>query len=244
MNTSFFKNENINNIIKDYLDKRLRDFAGINYAYAIVSKKEPANTTIITNKSDWAEIYIENKYQLTDPVIITAASRILPFTWDENIVLTSGLKLPKVFNMAKDYNIVSGYTFVVHDVNNNFGLLSLMIYDFSDPDLDKKIVNQQERLQMLLMQVHDKLLSLYKEMRSIGEKPELHPMVFSKRESEVLYFASVGKTYKQIAVLLGIQLTTVKFHSRNALKKLGVSNIRQGIKIAHELKLITLSSCE
>lgn len=238
MNTSFFKNEKINNIIKEYLDKKLREFTGINYAYAIVNKKDPSNTTIITNKNDWAEIYIENKYQLTDPVIITAANRILPFTWDENIVITSGLKLPKVFNMAKDYNIVSGYTFVVHDINNNFGLLSLMTHEYSDSDLEDKIESQQDRLQMLLLQAHDKLLSLYSEMRCIGEKPELHSMIFSKRESEVLYFASLGNTYKQIAIILGIQLTTVKFHSRNALKKLGVRNIRQGIKIALELQLI------
>ncbi|WP_045047131.1 helix-turn-helix transcriptional regulator [Rouxiella chamberiensis] len=238
MTSSFFKNESINAVIKDFLDKKLREFSGINYAYAIINKKDPSETTIITNKSDWAEIYIENKCQLTDPVVITGANRILPFTWDENIVITSGLKLPKVFNMARDYNIVSGYTFVVHDATHNFGLLSIMTHEFCDYDLEARIERQQDKLQMLLLLVHDKLLSLYSEMRRIGEKPELPPRIFSKRESEVLYFASLGKTYKEIAVLLGIKLTTVKFHSRNALTKLGVSNIRQGIKIAHELQLI------
>jgi LuxR family quorum-sensing system transcriptional regulator ExpR len=62
--------------------------------------------------------------------------------------------------------------------------------------------------------------------------------VFSKRENEVLYFASLGKTYQEIGILLNIKLSTVKFHSGNALRKLGVTNIRQGIRIASELQLI------
>ncbi|KAB7894764.1 LuxR family transcriptional regulator [Rouxiella sp. S1S-2] len=236
MNDLFYKNENINLIIKNFIDKKLRGFEEIKYAYAVMNKKNPTDITIITNKDDWFEHYTKNKYQLSDPVLITATNRIIPFSWDENIMINSGLRLPKIFNMAKDYNIISGYSFIVHDHKNNVGVLSLMTDEYCKNDVEVKIESHKDQLQMLLLTVHDKLISLYSEMSLSDDKNK--KAVFSKRENEVLYFASLGKTYNEIATILDIKLSTVKFHTGNALKKLGVSNIRQGIRIATELQLI------
>jgi len=97
MNDLFYKNENINLIIKNFIDKKLRGFEEIKYAYAVMNKKNPTDITIITNKDDWFEHYTKNKYQLSDPVLITATNRIIPFSWDENIMINSGLRLPKIF---------------------------------------------------------------------------------------------------------------------------------------------------
>jgi len=234
----FYKNESINLIIKEFLDKKLRTFERVRYAYVIMNKKDPTNISVITNKQDWVDFYIENKFQLTDPVLITAANRIIPFSWEENIMINSGLRLPKVFNMAKEYNITSGYTFVVHDIKNNIGVLSLMTDENCEHDLELRIEESKNKLQMLLLIVHDKLTSLYREMSDLSDEEEKTSEVFSKRENEVLYFASLGKTYQEIGILLNIKLSTVKFHSGNALRKLGVTNIRQGIRIASELQLI------
>ena len=153
-------------------------------------------------------------------------------------MINSGLRLPKVFNMAKEYNITSGYTFVVHDIKNNIGVLSLMTDENCAHDLELRIEESKNKLQMLLLIVHDKLTSLYREMSDLSDEEEKTSEVFSKRENEVLYFASLGKTYQEIGILLNIKLSTVKFHSGNALRKLGVTNIRQGIRIASELQLI------
>ncbi|KQN48159.1 LuxR family transcriptional regulator [Serratia sp. Leaf50] len=234
----FYKNESINLIIKEFLDKKLRTFERVRYAYVIMNKKDPTKISVITNKQDWVDFYIENKFQLTDPVLITAANRIIPFSWEENIMINSGLRLPKVFNMAKEYNITSGYTFVVHDIKNNIGVLSLMTDENCEHDLELRIEESKNKLQMLLLIVHDKLTSLYREMSDLSDEEEKTSEVFSKRENEVLYFASLGKTYQEIGILLNIKLSTVKFHSGNALRKLGVTNIRQGIRIASELQLI------
>jgi len=59
------------------------------------------------------------------------------------------------------------------------------------------------------------------------------------REHQVLYWASMGKTYGETATILGISVSTVKFHMRNIVSRLGVSNARQAIRLSTELELLT-----
>jgi len=62
----------------------------------------------------------------------------------------------------------------------------------------------------------------------------------SNREKEVLYYSSVGKTYKEVAMMLGIKVPTVKFHMGNIVKKLNVLNSRQAIAQGIKLKIIDI----
>lgn len=119
MSNSFFNDELINTTIKNHLEGKLSEYSNVKYAYAIMNKRNPANFAIISNGTEWFEFYTENNYQFIDPVLITASRRIIPFSWDENIMIDPGLKLPRIFDMAKNYNVVNGYTFVLHDHNHN-----------------------------------------------------------------------------------------------------------------------------
>ncbi|HDL8001096.1 TPA: helix-turn-helix transcriptional regulator, partial [Yersinia enterocolitica] len=51
-------------------------------------------------------------------------------------------------------------------------------------------------------------------------------------------WASVGKTYAEISIILGIKRSTVKFHIGNVVRKLGVLNAKHAIRLGIELKLI------
>uniref|UniRef100_UPI00384ACE79 helix-turn-helix transcriptional regulator n=1 Tax=Brenneria izbisi TaxID=2939450 RepID=UPI00384ACE79 len=62
--------------------------------------------------------------------------------------------------------------------------------------------------------------------------------MFSHRENEILYWASMGKTYPEIAMILDIKISTVKFHIGNVVKKLGVLNAKHAIRLGVELQLI------
>ena len=62
--------------------------------------------------------------------------------------------------------------------------------------------------------------------------------IFSPRENEILYWASVGKTYSEVSIILGIKRSTVKFHIGNVVRKLGVLNAKHAIRLGIELKLI------
>lgn len=48
------------------------------------------------------------------------------------------------------------------------------------------------------------------------------PVIFTKREYEILYFSRQLKTNQEIANLLGIGETTVKSHRKNIMNKLEI----------------------
>ncbi|PAV07708.1 hypothetical protein CBG25_04745 [Arsenophonus sp. ENCA] len=58
----------------------------------------------------------------------------------------------------------------------------------------------------------------------------------TKRENEVLHWVSAGKTYWEISVILGIKVTTVKFHIGNVVRKLDVCSAKQAIRASVELE--------
>lgn len=239
MSKSFFSNQVINSSIKDYLERKLLQFNNVKYAYAIMSKRNPADFSIISNRPEWFQVYVENNFQFIDPVLITALYRVSPFSWDENIMLNKGVKVPKLFDMARNHNIINGYTFVLHDHNNNLVVLSIMLDEHCDDNIEELIQVNKGKLQMLLINAHEKLTALYQEQATKTDFDEMNTReIFSKRENEIIYWASVGKSYQEIALILGIKLTTVKYHIGNAVKKLGVTNMKHAIRLSMELQLI------
>jgi len=235
------QNRTIAETLKDYIEKKLRFLGRPNYAYTVVSKKKPSDVIIISSYPDeWASLYCANNFQLTDPVILTAFKRTSPFSWDENITLMSDLKFTKIFSLSRRYNILNGYTFVLHDHRGNLALLSIIIADHKQEELEERLSSERGALQMLLIDINEQMYRLVGETSGRGRQmtEEKEKAIFTTRENEVLYWASMGKTYAEIAIIAGVSVSTIKFHMRNAVAKLSVSNARQAIRLGVELELI------
>jgi len=236
--SSFFDNELINEEIKRDLENSLISYNNIKYVYAIMNKRNPANFSVISNRMDWFELYTKSNFQFIDPVLITASSRITPFPWDENLIVESGVKFSKLFDAAKDYNIVNGYTFVLHDHHHNLVVLSFFL-DALLSENRVRLERDKNKIQMLLITTHEKLITGYQNISSARYFEKINNKeIFSARENEVLYLASMGKSYPEIALILGVKLTTIKYHVGNAVKKLGVTNAKHAIRLGVELQLI------
>ncbi|MBI5354244.1 MAG: response regulator transcription factor [Chloroflexi bacterium] len=62
-------------------------------------------------------------------------------------------------------------------------------------------------------------------LKNSGNSTELKPeSLISNRELEVLRFVAIGKTNREIAEQLSISENTIKFHIKNIMQKLSVSN--------------------
>ncbi|HGJ5854337.1 LuxR C-terminal-related transcriptional regulator [Arsenophonus nasoniae] len=232
MANPFFKNKLINNQIKDHLEENLHENKENKFGYFIINKRKLDDICIINNHTDWFDLYLSVNHQMIDPVVIKSLSRIEDFEWDEEILISSKIYLPKVMNQAKKYDIYRGHTFILHDYNHCLVLLS--IFDNQSYKETNFIINR-EKLSLLLIKTHQKMLYLYEKFNgnfkiSIG---------ITKRETEILYWSSFGKTYSEVSVILGIKPYTVKFHMRNIVKKLNAINAKHAIKLATELKLLT-----
>lgn len=240
MSLFFTENQAIIDTAQHYFDRKLKQLGDLKYAYMVLNKKNPADMVIISNyPSEWGDIYKENNFQQIDPVVIASFTRIAPFSWDENITINSELNFSKIFNLSKNYKIVNGHTFILHDYYNNLALLSILMNENGVNETEAIVKDNEDKLQMLLIKVHDKIVTLYKELDSnTAAKKQLSKDIFSPRENEILYWASVGKTYQEIALILGIKVSTVKFHIGNVVKKLGVMNAKHAIRMGVELQLI------
>lgn len=236
----FSGNKTVTDTFQAYIARKLLPYGSPDYAYTVVSKKNPSEFLIISSYPEkWIRLYRANNFQLIDPVILSASKRTSPFAWDENITLMSDLRFTKIFTLSRQYNIVNGFTFVLHDQMNNLALLSLIISGTDQATLEKQISAEQALLQMLLIDFNEQMYRLGAQAGKPKEPGRSdNAAIFTLRENEVLYWASMGKTYAETAEIAGISVSTVKFHIKNVVAKLGVSNARQAIRLGVELDLI------
>lgn len=155
----FYANENINNKIKSLLVDNILDNNDDKFGYFIISKRDLIDINIINNHPEWFDLYIKNNHQMVDPVIMKALKRVEGFDWDEEIIMSSKLSLPKVMAHAKEYDINSGHTFIIHDCNNNLALLSIFSSNL-ELTSERRSLNLEHKLS-LFVKIHQKLLSLY-----------------------------------------------------------------------------------
>lgn len=223
---------------KRFVEKKLNRYKDIDYVYTLLSKKNPSIFLMISSYPDeWIHLYQANNIQNIDPIILSAFHRTSPFSWDEDITLISDLKLKKIFQTSRKHSIVNGYTFILHDHDNNLSLLSLII-DNNKSDYDENIKNEWCHVQMQLIEINDQMHKL-KSRTVANSNPRINiSNIFTTRENEVMYWISKGKCYSDIAEIIGISLSTVKFHVKNVVNKLGVNNARQAISLSVELNLI------
>lgn len=229
---------NISNIIRNQLETALNDFGELAWAYVVLSKKDMSCIFGVTTYPDeWERRYREESLQYTDPVVITALNRLTPFSWDENLLAGAGFRFSELFDQAREFGVVNGYTFVLHDYNNNLVTLSFVVSSGQSMNIIQALSQKKGDLTVLLASVHETYLALTSLSEKNASSPEKHPRV-TDRENEILYWASVGKTYQETGMILGIKTRTVKFHMSNIVKKLGVANARHAVRLGVELQLI------
>lgn len=241
MFSAFNYNHTITDSLRNYINRKVASFGRIKYAYMVISKKNPSDFLAISNyPREWVKIYRTNNFQFTDPVILTAFRRTSPFLWDENVTIMSNAKFTRVFSLSRRYNIVNGFTFVLHDHMNNLALLSFIISNKEQSDLSTQLFSERGAIQLSLIDINEHMYNLAgtnsygrKSHYADSEKP-----ILTQRENEMLYWSSMGKTYGEIAFIAGISVRTVKFHMGNIVSKLGVCNVRQAIRLSTEMELI------
>jgi len=237
MSKGFFSNAEKNTYIKECLEKRLKKYGELTYIYSVLDKKNIDNMIIISNLPDEvADNYLVNKYQYVDPVVVNALNEISPFSWDENLKINSIWSVNRIFEKIKSFNIIKGHAFVLHDNNNNLAMLLFYMDKFLTDGFDNVIDKHTDELQGVLIYIHKILLQVYK------EEIKFDGNLLSSREAEILYWCTTGKTYPEVANILQITVSTVKFHMAKVVKKMGVKNAKHAISLGIELNLISRPS--
>lgn len=227
-----------NNFIKKNLENKINKIGNFTWAYVVLSKSNMSISAYATNYPDeWVEYYRDHNLQFTDPVVITALNRLAPFSWDDKITLANEGFFASIFETARLYSIINGYTFVLHDYQNNLVTLSLIIDPNKREETERSINLNKGTLDLLVASIHEEYLALTA-LSKKNEGSHGNGDLFTIRENEILYWTSVGKTYAETGIILGIKTTTVKFHMANIVKKLGVINAKHAVRLGIELHLV------
>lgn len=87
--------------------------------------------------------------------------------------------------------------------------------------------NNAERLQALAL----RLVATHNEARGRPRNATVAPTL-TRREVQCLRWAAAGKTDSEIAIILDVSVSTVRFHLRNAAERLGAKGRAQSIQLA------------
>lgn len=235
MSQFYFSNNEKNEYVKKNLEKSLGEYGELNYVYAVMNKKNTDEIRIISNLPvELVDNYQNNKFQNIDPVIINALNCFSYFPWDESLKIYSKWTVKKVFEPIFPYNIIGGHTFVLHDHSNNLAVLIFYIDKFLMTDIEENIRMHKDELQGVLINIHKILLHVYQDENKIDGN------ILSSRETEILYWSSTGRTYTEVADMLHITVSTVKFHMAKIVRKLGVRNAKHAIRLGSELNIASI----
>lgn len=168
---------------------------------------------------EWEIDFLHGKYQIFSDIISRVKSKITPLMWNAEEV-----NVPDLKSLAEKFNIKSGISFLIRISSD------VIIFTLYFDQEDKTFISlyQSEKYKITF-----EILELFE---MFYKKEEGVPL--TGRESEILNFLKIGKTYSEIAYILGISERTVRFHVRNILDKLDVSSVKYAIFKATSLQII------
>ncbi|KPW64980.1 LuxR transcriptional regulator [Pseudomonas syringae pv. broussonetiae] len=169
--------------------------------------------------------YVASNYHLIDPIIKHAWHSITPFFWREARNAVQGVETDDFLKRSAKYQLSSGATFTLHDASGLFAALSLCNARQQN-DFDQRIREKAADIQMSLIRFHDRLIKT----RAPHELfPQPAQCKLSTRETGVLKWVAMGKSYSEIAEIFSISERTVKFHMSNVSSKLEVRTAKQAV---------------
>jgi DNA-binding CsgD family transcriptional regulator len=177
---------------------------------------------VVTYSRLWQHRYFVKKYMSTDPVIFYGREADNPFDWTNLPVDDPATKA--FFTDALNHSV--GRNGLSIPLRNRRGVFALVSFtsDLSTAEWeDYKSVNMRN-LKLLTV--------LIDSASNINFKLPAFPVHLSNREEQCLLWAARGKTYQEIAEILGLAFGSVKTHLDAARHKLHCMNLTHAAAVA------------
>ncbi|RMH10425.1 MAG: LuxR family transcriptional regulator [Gammaproteobacteria bacterium] len=180
---------------------------------------------VFTNwDKEWVGRYIERDYVYYDPMMGKARRSVTPFYWGSYSRLEiSHPRQKSVMADASDFGHKCGIAVPIRDSHASLSVVSYIIDEKNEKNICESPSMMRSCKETLL------LISLYYHAESLKKSSNLHedasPPVLSSRQVEVLKWLAAGKTVWEASVILGIAEESVRYHLREAGRKLGTYGV-------------------
>ena len=192
------------------------------FAYLARHRELKHPMRLITNYPPlWREHYQARGYENADPVIARTQLTPDPFDWSADLASDDEAAL-RFFGEASDFGIRYGRTIPIHD---RHGWIAAVTYatDRMRPTYRACVGRNADILQLIALYFHAHAQRAF-DLEDLYSGPHL-----TDRELECLYWASHGKSARDIGGILGLSESTVKFHLRNVRAKYRVGTTIQAV---------------
>jgi DNA-binding CsgD family transcriptional regulator len=217
--------------------KRQLGFTSIAYGFVIPNNFRSEDYFIYSDDSDeWKQIYISKEYWKTDTRIITARKQVVPFRWGE---------MPKKSEFISSHLMVDGrdgMTIPVHGPNHFFGFLH-----FSFSSDQKKLTSWLQYIQPFIVFLAQHITEA---KYGLIKKGALSPILYNPskdvatvltgQQRKCLVWVAEGKSTEEIALILGISVSTVNKHLDSVARVLNTNSRAHTVAKALDGKLIGL----
>ena len=163
--------------------------------------------------TDWQTRYREQGYLEIDPTVRHGAQSLLPIVWSDDVFAST----PEFWEEARSFGLRVGWAQSSREASGVAGMLSLS--RSGEPLTDAELSAKELAMTWLTQVTHLGMAKCL--MTKVLPEGEVQ---LTEREIESLRWTADGKTSEQISDILGISESTVNFHIRNAMSKLGASN--------------------
>lgn len=171
--------------------------------------------------SEWHQRYVEGEYLRDDAVAKAAFSSVAPFSWHKAIErFGDSDRARQIARESCEFGLVDGVSFPHLDLNNRAAIASIVT--------DTKV----DLAPHLVIVLQGMMPLLYERFWEIADLKHPGGDRLSPREVQVLKLVSAGSTLVEIATILHLGKSTVRFHLQRAREKLGSTSLPQTVAAA------------
>lgn len=167
----------------------------------------------------WLKHYVEKDYILRDPIVRTMFQTVHPFTWDEALKRRKSSRLEMtIMSEAAEWQMKSGFVVPIYSVGGQAYAVTI-----AGPHLEMDSV-ARARTHLVAMYAFGRAKVLKKQG---GSRTPL-----TRRQTQSLTWAAMGKSDWEIGEILGLSESTVHKHIEAAKQRFGVPTRVQAIVAA------------
>lgn len=164
-------------------------------------------------KEEWQQRYMDGDYVHCDPIIRRVQNCVDPFTWQDAVEKKKlSAQAQRVMNEARDFAMLQGFTIPIHSMRGHQAVVTF------GTDKYHLTVKDEAALHMIAIYAHAQLRAIM--LNNNNPILRRNAEALTPRERECIKWSSEGKTYDDIATILGISQKMVETHMYRASIKM------------------------